>query len=65
MIHRRIDDRELLREMANQIEASAFGCLDIGATERGQSMLKWATRLRVEAECVDEDGEPIYQQGHA
>jgi hypothetical protein len=63
--HQRIDDREILREMADAIEASALSCSSIGAEEKAQRMREWAAELRVEAECVDEDGYVIYHARHA
>ena len=63
--NKRIDDRELLREMADDIENEGHYCVKHGFAEKSERMFKWAAELRVEAECVDEDGFVIYQPGHA
>lgn len=59
------DAREIRREMAAAIKKSGEACIEEGFVERGNSMLRWAEETRVEAECIDEDGYVIYQQGHA
>ena len=63
--NKRTDARELSREMADDIENEGHYCIRHGFYDKAQRMFKWADELRVEAECVDEDGYVIYQQGHA
>ena len=59
------DARETCREMADDIENEGNYCVKHGFPEKAERMFKWTAELRVEAECADEDGYVIYQQGHA
>lgn len=59
------DHRELLRDMADDIENEGHYCLKHGFDRKAERMFAWAAEKRLEAECVDEDGYVIYQAGHA